>query len=381
MHNVIIIGAGIGGLTTAIGMRQRGLDAVVYEATPELRPVGAGIQVPPNAMQVLQRLGLAEAVQQAGVPLRQAEIVDAHQGLLQRVELGAAERQYGFPNVAIHRARLHSVLLGALDQRQVQLGKACQSVEQTAEGVQVCFSDGSTSQADIAIGADGLRSIVRQHLFPNVQLRYSGQSSYRAIAPCTLPDAFEGVGQEIWGPGCRFGFAAIAPGEVYWYATVDAPAGEQDAPGSAKARLVKLFAAFPPPVPVMLQATPEAHILRTDMFDFMPIPSWHSGRIVLLGDAAHATTPNLGQGGAQAIEDGYVLAQCLAQHQQPTYAFAAYEAVRRKKAALVVKRSWQLGKITHWQHPLARAARNALVRATPASATARQFEALYRLNY
>jgi 2-polyprenyl-6-methoxyphenol hydroxylase-like FAD-dependent oxidoreductase len=222
---------------------------------------------------------------------------------------------------------------------------------------------------------------VRRQLFPDARLRYSGQSSYRAVVRATLPPDLAGGGQEIWGRGCRFGFSSIGGGEVYWYATLDAAPGVQEMPGQAKARLCELFAPFPAPVSELIAAAEEQQLIRTDMYDLRPLPAWHLGRVALLGDAAHATTPNLGQGGAQAIEDAYVLAECLAQQAEPAAAFAAYQQLRQAKATMVVNRSWQMGKLAHLKNPLGRAARNAFMRGMPASVGQRQFDTLFALNY
>jgi 2-polyprenyl-6-methoxyphenol hydroxylase-like FAD-dependent oxidoreductase len=381
MIDVIIIGGGIGGLTAAIALQRRGIAAHVFEAAAELRAVGAGIQMPSNAMQVLSRLGVAEAVQQAGAALEHGQICDYESGVLQSVDLRVVEQRYGFATIAIHRARLQAILVAALAEGTLHLGKACREVEQDEHGVHVRFADGSDTTGRALVAADGVRSVVRRQLFPDVDLRYSGQSSYRAVARYALPPELERAGQEIWGQGCRFGFCSVGGGEVYWYATFDTPAGVQDAPGQAMSRLKQLFAGFPTPVPALIEATESAQLTRTDMYDFRPISAWHQGRVALLGDAAHATTPNLGQGGAQAIEDAYVLAESLARHAEPQAAFAAYERVRRAKAAMVVNRSWQLGKLAHLRHPLLRGVRNLLLRGTPASVGQKQFDALFALNY
>lgn len=380
MEDIVIIGGGIGGMTAAIALRQRGLAATVYEAAAELRPVGAGILVPPNAMQVYGRLGVADAVQQAGFVPRAAEILDARDGLLQRSDSVGLAGSYGFPTVAIHRARLHGVLAAALGPAAIRLGKACTAIVDEPGGALVRFADGDAVRARVVIGADGLRSVVRQHLFPDAALRYSGQSSYRAVVPFALPEEIADVGWEVWGAGCRFGFSSVAPGEVYWYATVDAAPGTERDRRPYKERLAELFADFPAPIAALIAATPETSMLNTDIYDLRPLARWHRGRVVLLGDAAHATTPNLGQGGAQAVEDAAVLAECLATHREPEEAFASYERRRRAKASMVVARSWSIGKLAHVRNPVARAARNVVMRSIPPAMVARQFDTIFRLD-
>ncbi len=381
-ERVVIVGGGIGGLTLAVALRRRGTVAPVYEAAAELRPIGAGIWVPPNAMQVLGRLGLAEAVMCEGARLERAELRDHRAGVLQRADVGDMARGFGYPNVAIHRGRLHRVLLDALPADAVRVGRECREVVPEEGGARVCFADGSEVRAEVVVGADGAHSRVREAVAPGARLRYSGQSSYRAVTPFRLPDGFDGVGWEVWGPGRRFGFSAVGHGEAYWYASLDAPAGETDAsPAETRRRLDAMAAPFPAPVPELIAATDTERMLRTDMYDLPALPAWYRGRVVLLGDAAHATTPNLGQGGAQAIEDAYVLAEQLVSHPRPEDAFAAYQHIREPKARMVVDRSRRFGRVVHLTNPLARALRNAALRLTPASVGRKQMEALYTLNY
>ena len=375
-----IAGAGFAGLTAAIALRQRGFAPRLYEAAPELREVGAGIWVSPNAMQVLARLGLAEVITREGAPIRAVELRDARAGLLNRADLSYVEREFGHPTVAIHRGALQRVLAEHAGDA-VRTGARCTGVEARGGRVAVRFEDGGETEADVVIGADGVHSAVRESIFPGVAMRYSGQTAYRATLDYTLPPEFDGVGWEVWSAGARFGLSSIRPGEVYWYAALDAPEGGVDAPGTLRGALQALAAPFPAPIPALVAATDEARVTRTDLSDFAPIERWHQGRIALLGDAAHATTPNLGQGGAQAIEDAWVIADRLAAHATPETAFASYERIRMPKARMVVNTSWRFGKMAHLANPLARGARNLLLRLTPSSVGRRQTDALYRLNY
>ena len=378
---MVIVGGGIGGLTAAIALRRRGFEPRLYEAAPELREVGAGIGVPPNAVQVLDRLGLAGAVAAGGRPTRVAELRDTRAGLLRRADMSYASDGRIWPTIAIHRGRLQRILAEQLPPASIHTGKQCTGVEQDGDRATVRFADGSSTDADLVVGADGLRSAVRTSIVPDARLRYSGQTSWRGVAKYDLPAEMDGTGWEVWSAGARIGFSPIGHGEVYWYATMDAPEGGTDAPGSLAAKLAALAEPFPAPIPQIVAATDAARITRTDLTDLAPIASWHRGRVVLLGDAAHATTPNLGQGGAQAIEDAWVLADRLAAHGAVEPALADYERIRMPKARMVVNLSWRFGKMVHLSNPIARAARNLLSRAVPARIAQRQYDALYRLNY
>lgn len=375
----MIIGGGIGGLATAAALLRRGIDADVYESADALRAVGAGIWVPSNAMQVLDRLGLARAVREAGQPVDRAELRDWRGGVLQSMDFRRSARTYGFGTIAIHRAALQDVLAGAVPRDRLHLGRHARGLELRTADVEVVFADGGRVDAPVLVGADGVRSATRAAIAPDAELRYSGQTSYRGVARFELPAALRRVTREVWGPGRRFGFSALGDGRVYWFAALDSPAGETETPAESARRVAALAAGFPPPIPELVAATRPDGLTRTDMYDLRPMRSWHRGRAVLLGDAAHATTPNLGQGGAQAIEDAWVLADCLATH-EPSEAFRAYEERRMKEATRVVKRSRQIGRLAHLRHPVARAARNLLLRLTPGFVTRREMDALYRLD-
>jgi 2-polyprenyl-6-methoxyphenol hydroxylase-like FAD-dependent oxidoreductase len=244
--------------------------------------------------------------------------------------------------------------------------------------VLVRFADGQTFEASAVIGADGLASSVRASLFPEVQPNYSGQTSWRGVVDYELPQPFNRVSAEIWAPERRFGFSSIGGRRTYWYATADAPAGTRLSADDAKRKLTSLFTEFAPPVPSLIAETPGEAMIQTDLSDLDPETQWTSGRIALLGDAAHATTPNLGQGGAQAIEDAWVIADQIARRDRIEDAFAEYERRRRPKASMLIRRARQMGRMAHLGSTGARLMRNMLVRQTPASITRRELEKIYQ---
>ncbi|MCC6461707.1 MAG: FAD-dependent monooxygenase [Saprospiraceae bacterium] len=379
---ILLIGGGIGGLTTAIALKQRGIDYQIFEAAPELKPVGAGIWMAPNALQELERLGLAGAVKTQGWPLQEAHITDQKGRLLSAIDSRPIEARYGHGLCAIHRGRLQQLLLNALDSDRIQLGKRLRSILQTPEMVQVTFEDGTTATGDVLIGADGIHSATRRSLFGELPLRYSGQTCWRGVARLQLPEGQRAQGHEMWGQraGLRIGFSHIHPEEVYWYVSLATPSANQSL-SNDKALLEALVAEFPDTARQVIAAADAASIIRTDLFDLKPIPAWHQGRVVLLGDAAHATTPNLGQGGSQAIEDAWVLADALARFSQPSEAFAHYQQVRMPKAQRIVQTSLQIGRLSNLGGRWATGVRNAVLRLTPRSINERQLDFLYRLNH
>jgi 2-polyprenyl-6-methoxyphenol hydroxylase-like FAD-dependent oxidoreductase len=204
----VIIGGGIGGLCTAIALRQIGIDAVVYEQAEELGVVGAGPTLWVNAIKALRKLGVADAVIASGSEIKKGEIRSANGRMLSWSQPGELKQLFGEPTIAIHRADLHHILCSALPREAIRLGAHCTGFEQDASGVSVHFADERTERADLLIGADGINSVIRQQLFPQVPLRYSGYTAWRGVV-AMKDDAAPGVATETWGRGARFGFLRI----------------------------------------------------------------------------------------------------------------------------------------------------------------------------
>ncbi len=373
---VLIAGAGIGGLTLAQGLLRHGIPFRIFERAPELRPLGAGITVQSNAMRALRALALDEAVAGAGRVPDTAAILDGRGRVLSRVSLGEVARRAGAPIVTLQRARLHEVLRKGLPEDCLHLGAKVTGVTQTATGVELRLEGGEAVRGAILVGADGLHSRVRATLWGEDLPRYSGYTSWRGVC------ASEALSQqretsESWGRGKRFGIVPIGHCEVYWFATSDEPARAADIAGARQAVLSR-FAGWHAPISALVDATDEARIVRTDIADRPPLKTWSNGRITLLGDAAHPMTPNLGQGGCQAIEDAVVLASELAQtFAEPARAFARYEQRRLSQAYAVVRASRVMGRIAQASNPVAAVARDWTLRLMPqALATAQMASAL-----
>jgi 2-polyprenyl-6-methoxyphenol hydroxylase-like FAD-dependent oxidoreductase len=381
MARVIVIGGGIGGLTTAIAFRRKNWDVSVHETTPELRPVGKGIWVPINAMQVLGRLGLAKHISEIGWPLQSVELRTAAGTLLSNVKLSELMARYGHSIISIHRTDLAGALAKVLPAGVLRFGSQFTHFAQDGTRVRAYFADGSEESADLLVGADGIHSRVRNQLFTPVKLRYSGQTCFRGISDITLPAGLASTCREIWGGRNRFGFSAVGPREVYWFAPQLSPPGVKDSLDLRMQRLLESYREFPDPIPEILAATRAEETVRTDLFDFPPIPRWSRNNVVLLGDAAHAMTPNLGQGGAQAVEDAFVLAERCGQARSVAEALENYERIRMPKAKWIVKTARSFGQISHWQNPLARWVRDTAIRWTPRSMEQKQLDKLYSINY
>lgn len=373
----IIIGGGIAGLSTAVSLEKVGIQCEVYESTPQIREVGAGICMAPNAMQILEKLDLAAKVKSQGHELRKSLLTNQRLQRLSGVDLREIEAQYGFRTTAIHRGRLQQVLLQALPADRVKTGQRFVSFEERGEQVWVNFETGTSTTGDLLIGADGIHSAVRKQLFPAAQLRDAGQLCCRGIATFPLPEALKPDSYECWGKKGRFGFLAVSPTEVYWYTVTTTWPADSISPEARKKELVATFGEFVAPIPELIAATPTRDIHVAGLSDLARLPSWSEGRALLVGDAAHATTPNMGQGGCQAVEDAWYLGRFLGKGGSFRDAFTEFEAARREKVDYIVNHSWRLGKVAHWK--FARGLRNAMVRMTPQSVTRKTLHRTFSL--
>lgn len=380
MAHFVVIGAGIGGLATAQAVLQQGHTVQVYEAAPELREVGAGVVLGANAMRALSQLGLHDAIRPHGSPVTRLDLRDQSGRLLQSADTRIFTQKLGFENLGIHRAALQSALLRSLPSGTVVLGKALERFEETSSGLEAHFADGSTAQADALLAADGLHSRVRRQLLPHTQPRYAGYTCWRAVVdaqPLQLP---AGESSETWGrAGRRFGYVPVGGGQVYWFACLNSPE-----PRSSKFRdfqvadLQREFGEFHAPVPELLALTADEGLLWNDILDLKPLPRLCYGRVLLLGDAGHATTPNMGQGAGQAVEDAAVLADCLAHTTNLDTAFRQFERRRLPRTTRIVRTSWQLGQVAQLENPLLIALRNTAMRGLPAWVSRQQMAFLYQ---
>ncbi len=233
------------------------------------------------------------------------------------MRLDTIERRVGAPSLGIHRADLLRLLAGAVDRRSIHLHAHCLGFRSEQGTIISHFVDGQQHQTDLLVGADGLYSVIREQLLAQELPRYSGYTCWRGVALFEEQHVSPGISSETWGRGLRFGMLPIGNGQVFRYATLNCPAGEQDRAGERKARLSRLFGGWREPIEQLIEATDEQAILRNDLFDRRPVRHWGSGRVTLLGDAAHPPTPNLGQGPCQALEDALVLAGCLVDQPEP----------------------------------------------------------------
>jgi 2-polyprenyl-6-methoxyphenol hydroxylase-like FAD-dependent oxidoreductase len=371
-----IIGGGIAGLTTALALERCGMRATVFEAAPEMRAIGAGLGLAGNAIRAFEALGLKQQLLTVGHDLRGLAILDERGRTITATESPAGQ---GMEQYAIHRADLQSLLLRELRSTTIELGKRATSVTQDRSKATVHFADGSVHHAEHLIIADGVRSAARTSLLPQVEPRYAGYTCWRGVIHA--PDLRPQKASETWGPNGRFGIVPLSGDRIYWFATVNSSERNERYRAYRIHDLVLHFSGYHTLITDILARTTDAQLLWNDIHDLAPLERFAYGRILLIGDAAHATTPNLGQGACQAIEDAVELARMLREESDVIRAFGHFEDARTARTKWVTETSWRLGRIAQWEHPLAIRLRNGLLRMLPASINESQLRRLTDVQF
>jgi 2-polyprenyl-6-methoxyphenol hydroxylase-like FAD-dependent oxidoreductase len=373
----MVIGGGIGGLVLARALAQLGVDVVVIERAPTLRGAGAGITLGANAMRVLQGLGLRDGIEARGRAMTAVAITDQRGRTLAAGDIGALEQRFG-KAYAIHRGALHEVLAEDLEHAkgakvEVRCGVTATGIEVGDGGAAtVTLSDGSVMRPHAVIGADGLYSSVRAMAIGEHAPRYAGYTCWRWVG--RVAGGLD-ASVEMWGRGLRVGLVPLVGEEVYAFLVANAPRGTWEDRGARRGAVVReRFAGFAGEMPRVLAAIDgDAELLHHDIEE-IEVPTWSRGSVGLLGDAAHAMTPNFGQGAAMAIEDAIVLARELVAHNDAAVALQAYERRRRPRVEELQRGARRLGVVAQWSGPVATWARNLALRCAPASSSERALE-------
>ncbi|MBL1103893.1 FAD-dependent monooxygenase [Streptomyces sp. 5-8] len=366
----VVVGGGIGGLAAAIGLRRIGWDVTVVERACLPEDAGAGISLAANGLRALDELGVGQVVRGASRGQYSGGTRTPRGGWLARMDGTALEAAVGTPIMGIPRSTLHRLLRDALPAEALLIGTEAGPVEQIAPGTVQVGCGGTVLEADLVVAADGVGSKVRGRLFPaHPGPVYSGSTVLRAVTERAVDP---GTDFELtWGHGAEFGHIAFLDGRAEWHAVLTLPARTRFADPLAELR--RRFHAWHDPVPALLDATRPEAVLHHDVNELRtPLPSYAVGRIALLGDAAHAMTPNLGQGACQALEDAVTLAAALGTEPTVEAALARYDAERRPRSQAVARAARQAGRMgQQLSHPLAVALRNTAMRLTPSRAATR----------
>ncbi|GGN43270.1 FAD-dependent monooxygenase [Deinococcus daejeonensis] len=352
-RSVLIVGAGIGGLALAQALKRAGVHVQVMDKVTRFQPVGAGLILSGPALRVLSHLDLSGPVRAAGQPLTSAWLTDASGRVLQTMSYAPTGGAVG-----IHRAELHRVLSHGLT-REIQFATTVQAMRQMPDGVEVTFSTGSAQRFDAVIGADGLHSSVRRLMFGHVPQRYAGYTSWRFVV--RMPGPRHMV--ELWGQGSRLGLVPIGGGQTYGYITANAPEGSANGSVGRAAEVRQRGRAFGGVQDYLTQVTDDTAVIRTDIHE-VRLPRWVQGHVALLGDAAHAMTPNLGQGAAMSLEDAWVLSEQLTGTPHVPVALARYQTLRWRRVNQLQSKSRVLGRIGQLEAGAARSLRDQAMRLT-----------------
>ncbi|GGQ00092.1 FAD-dependent monooxygenase [Streptosporangium pseudovulgare] len=404
MAHAVVVGAGIGGLTAAVALRRRGWEVTVFERAPSLEPVGSGLGIAANALRALDTIGIGDDIRRLSAVQGEAGVRRADGRWLMRTTEEATSARHGDSVVLLRRTDLVDAIAARLEPGVIRLDSTVTAVDPYTGRVTVrtggpsgadtgaggadtgagagsggagadtgaggAAHDGAAGTtevvADLVVAADGIRSPIRTALFPDHPgPSYAGVTSWRLLVP---GGGRPGRTFESWGEGRVFGVMPLAGGTAYCYATDTVPAGGDPGDGeSRRAELLRLFGGWHDPIPALLEAAPPELVLRNDVHHLAtPLPAMHLGRVALLGDAAHAMTPNMGQGACQAIEDAVVLAHVAGDGDGPAGAargtgtagatgvdLAPYTAARLERTSRIIARSASICRTTRIRNPLA----------------------------
>jgi 2-polyprenyl-6-methoxyphenol hydroxylase-like FAD-dependent oxidoreductase len=357
----LIAGAGIAGLAAGIALRRAGLEVQIFERSAVLREIGAGLMIWPNGARALKSL----EVEVRNVEVRKVTLSNSHGRRLTEMPVDSAYERYGSNVSFVHRADLQDALAKAFGPQGLHLGCEVQSFSESESRVEVALTDGTVTTGDLFVGADGLRSAARRQLLGDGEPTYLGSTIWRGLVASDGMALPRGCGINWWGRGSEFLAFHLAGETIYWAGVTKEAQGERPGPQGHKKDLLERFGDWSQPVPALIAATSEATILRNDMYDRPPAPSWSRGRITLAGDAAHPMAPNQGQGACQALEDGVALGDSVDRTSSLVEAFQLYERRRLRRANREVTLSRQAARGVQIDNPLLCALRDGFMSLLP----------------
>jgi len=372
MDIVNIIGGGIGGLSLANALQRAGIDFKLFEQAPRITEVGAAIGISKSALDILERLGLHTQVINAGNETRNFHISDKNLKIIRDMRTGS-------PVTLIHRAKLIDILVSNLPKENIQLNAKLTNISNEKVFSELTFSNGLKLRSTCTAIADGIQSISRKQIFPDLKIRHAGQAIWRGISTMNLPVKYRNTYTEIWFKTKRFLFAPLDSNSICWLAIKNAAIGGKDNPDTIRQELLKDFDEFHPFVKELLLNS--SNFIRNDLADLgTEKRKWYQDKIVFIGDAIHATTPNLAQGGCQAIEDAYCLSLLMKRSDHNfSEVFPTYQSLREKKVSFIVNASWRFGKMA--QNPISSRLAKYFVKYAPNSTVTNLEKKLNDLSY
>jgi salicylate hydroxylase len=348
---IAIIGGGIGGLTAALALKQRGFEVTAYEQSSQLGEIGAGVGIAPNAVKAFRSLGLENELLAIGWTAESQIMRNGQDGrIISRQPIADSTAKFGAPHLTVHRADLLNVLVRALPETCIRTAARCVSVTSDSNGAVARFSDGSEIESDVVVGADGIHSVVRTSLLGPEAPRFTGCVCYRGLIPAAdVPSSITMKDTVLWmGPHGHIVHYPVKRGEllnVVAHYDSDAWTEESWTRKCNQSELVATYANWHESLLRLIQSN--ANWYKWALYDREPLEQWSVGRVTLLGDSAHAMLPYLGQGAAMAIEDGCVLASCLSKAKDAEEALETYEQLRKPRTRRTVLASRARAKENH----------------------------------
>jgi len=352
-----IIGGGIAGLTFAHCLSQDEYEIHIFEKKQEFGEVGAAISVFPNALCVMDEIKLLDKILNTSGKFQNVYLKTYKGNILSKTT-----PKSDYPVICMHRADLHKILLSNIN-AHLHINSGVNQLTLLDNGkVKIFLENGNTAVFDAVIGADGIHSVVRKHIINDGNPIYRGYNVWRGVVKTTFDI---GYASETYGNGKRVGIVPIKNGVYGWWATCNEQFMQDDLPEGSKQKLKRLFGDWHHPIPELIQNTDL--ILKNSLADRKPHKGWSKGNVTLIGDAAHPTTPNLGQGGCIAIEGAYILAKCINKYGLSSNAYNLYEKLQFPRAKKITNESLKLGKLGQISNPVLIAIRNFFFKITPSS--------------
>ena len=352
LNRVVVVGGGVGGLTSALALTRAGVDVEVHERFAHIQERATGFTLWSFAIKELIELGLDDP-ERIGQPIEFTEIHNQDGKLIEQMPVGDVSRQLGAPSCDVRRADMQRALIELIGAERVKMGSEVVGVEQRDGRAEVLLTDGGRAAGDLVIACDGVHSVVRDHVAADPRLRYSGYASWGGIL-----DGFEHEGfgpnrhVEIWARGSKGGVADVGGGQARWYVVHKAAPGSRTGPVDKNA-IFEHIEGWYELIHAAVEAAPAESIVQTEAWDLEPLDTWVSGRVVLLGDSAHATTPFASMGACMTIQDSVALAHELLSDAQLDDALRTYQEARKARDEAVVTKSRKMGKLSMMHSPIA----------------------------